>query len=50
MQNEINILQMQFENYKKQTDAKIRYLETGLETQKETISLLLTTYEAHMLQ
>ena len=41
---------MQFELYKKQTDAKIKSLETGLEMQKETISILLATYEAHMIQ
>ena len=40
---------MQFELYKKQTDAKIKSLETGLEMQKETISILLATYEAHMI-
>ena len=41
---------MQFDLYKKQTNKKIKSLEQGIEMQKETISILLATYEAHMLQ
>ena len=50
MKNELISLKMQFDLYKKQTNEKIKSLEQGIEMQKETISILLATYEAHMLQ
>ena len=40
---------LQFSLYKSQTDARIKNLHQGLEAQKETIEILLSTYEQHML-
>ena len=43
--SQIDALHMQFDNYKRQTDSRLNFLEDTVRRQKETISVLMTAFD-----